>query len=286
MSVAAGTTTTRILPRQHRGRGPFARARRWYRRREQLLLGTLGFVLFFAGWQVASNLHVINALFFSSPIAIVQAGVTLVQTGAFWNDVRVSSIEFVAGFGVAVLVSVPLGIAIGWYRRLSYAADPWLNFLNPLPKIAILPVVILAFGLGIESKIFLVFFGVFIALIIPTIQGVRTVDRSFLDVARSFGASQRRLFTSVVLPSTVPFIITGLRLGISRGLIAVVVSELYAQTTGLGVLIDRAADALRSDRMLFAVFIFSLMGIVGTAAIRVVERRFDRWRPSAQDTEE
>lgn len=285
MSVAA-RTTTRILPRQHRGRGPFARVRRWYRRREQLLLGTLGFVLFFAGWQVASNLHVINALFFSSPIAIVQAGATLVQTAAFWDDVRVSSIEFVAGFGIAVLVSVPLGIAIGWYRRVSYAADPWLNFLNPLPKIAILPVVILAFGLGIESKIFLVFFGVFIALIIPTIQGVRTVDRSFLDVARSFGASQRRVFTSVVLPSTVPFIITGLRLGISRGLIAVVVSELYAQTTGLGVLIDRAADALRSDRMLFAVFIFSLMGIVGTAAIRVVERRFDRWRPAAQDTEE
>ena len=283
MSVA---TTTRILPRQRRNRGPFAKPRRWLRRHEQLLLGIAGFALFFVAWQVASNLGIINDLFFSSPIAVVQAGVKEVQIPRFWGDARVSLTEFVLGFGIAVIVAVPLGIAIGWYRRLTYAADPWLNFLNPLPKIAILPVVILAFGLGIESKIFLVFFGVFIALIIPTVQGVRTVDKSFLDVARSFGASQRRVFTSVVLPATVPFIVTGLRLGVSRGLIAVVVSELSAQTTGLGVMINRAADQLQSDRMLFGVFIFSLMGIGGSALVRVFERHFEKWRPRAQDQEE
>jgi len=282
MSVA----TTRILPRPHRNHGPLANQRRWLRRHEQLLLGILGFGIFFVAWQLASNLHLINALFFSSPLAVVAAGVKEVQIPRFWEDVRVSLLEFVLGFASAVVVAVPLGIAIGWYRRLSYAADPWLNFLNPLPKIAILPVVILAFGLGIESKIFLVFFGVFIALIIPTVQGVRTVDKSFLDVARSFQASQGRTFTSVVLPATVPFIVTGLRLGVSRGLIAVVVSELYAQTTGLGVMINRAADQLQSDRMLFGVFIFSLMGIGGSALVRVVERHFDKWRPTAQDQEE
>jgi ABC-type nitrate/sulfonate/bicarbonate transport system permease component len=112
---------------------------------------------------------------------------------------------------------------------------------------------------------------------------VRTIDRRFLDVAQSFGASQRRLFTSVVLPGTVPFVVTGLRLGIGRGLIGVVVGELYAQTEGLGVIITRASANLQPDRMFFAILIFTFAGIVGVQGLRRVESWFQRWRPARED---
>jgi ABC-type nitrate/sulfonate/bicarbonate transport system permease component len=119
--------------------------------------------------------------------------------------------------------------------------------------------------------------------VIPTVQGVRTVDRRFLDVAHSFGASQRRLFTSVVLPATIPFVVTGLRLGIGRGLIGVVVGELYAKTDGLGVIISKASSNLQPDRMFFAILIFTFTGIVGVSALRRVERYFQRWRPAREE---
>lgn len=272
-------TTTRIGPRQ-RYTGPFARQRRWIRRHQQMLLGLTGFIGFFILWQIASNQRWINPLFFSSPIDIVAAGIREVQVPRFWDDVRVSTFEFALGFGVAVILAVPIGIATGWYRRLSYSLDPWLNFINSLPRVALLPLIVLWFGLGVESKITVVFLGVFFSVVIPTVEGVRTVDRRFIDVAHSFGASQRRLFISVITPATVPFIVTGLRLGVARGLIGVIVGELYAATEGLGVMITRASQNLQADRMLFGVLIFTIAGIVGVEGVRIIERYFERWRPT------
>jgi NitT/TauT family transport system permease protein len=213
----------------------------------------------------------------------VAAAVKEVQLPRFWDDVRVSAFEFASGYLLAVLLGVPLGIAFGWYRRLSYMADPWLNLFNSLPRVALLPLIVLWLGLGTQSKIAVVFLGAFFSIIIPTVQGVRTVDRRFLDVARSFGASQGRLFISVVAPSTIPFIATGMRLGLGRALIGVVVGELYAQTDGLGVMITKAAANIQPDRMFFAILIFTGTGIVGVEALRRVERYFDRWRPKLEE---
>ena len=172
---------------------------------------------------------------------------------------------------------------VGWYRRVGYMFDPWLNLFNSLPRIALLPLIVLWVGLGVESKVTVVFLGAFFSIVIPTVQGVRTVDRRFLDVAHSFGASQRRLFTSVIAPATVPFIATGLRLGLGRALVGVVVGELYAQTEGLGVMIARASDNIQPDRMFFAILIFTFTGIVGVEGLRRVERYFDRWRPRLEE---
>jgi NitT/TauT family transport system permease protein len=281
--MTAITTTTRIGPRQRRNRGPLAKPRRWLRRHQQMLLGLTGFLGFFVLWQIASNRGWINPLFFSSPIDILAAGTREVQVPRFWNDVRVSAFEFGVGFGAAVVLAVPIGIATGWYRRLSYSLDPWLNLINSLPRVALLPLIVLWFGLGAESKITVVFLGVFFSVVIPTVQGVRTVDRRFIDVAHSFKASQRRLFTSVVVPATVPFIVTGLRLGVARGLIGVIVGELYAATDGLGVMITRASQNLQADRMLFGVLIFTIAGIIGVEGVRMGERYFERWRPNMQE---
>ncbi len=284
MSVESAATFRVIYPRVRRRRSPLLR---WYRRNERTVLGIAGLVSFFALWQVGAAAGAIDPLFFSSPTAVFAAAVNEVHVPRFWEDVRYSLTEVTVGFIASLVLAVPLGLAIGWYRRVSFAFDPWLNFLNAIPRPALIPLVVLWVGLGIEMKTIIVFLGGFFSIILPTVEGVRTVDQQLLDVAHSFRASQRRLFTSVVIPATVPFIATGVRLALGRLLIGVVVAELYAQTQGIGVMIERSADVLASDRMLFGVLLFTLMGVLTTEAAGRIERHFQRWRPSANvDVEE
>jgi ABC-type nitrate/sulfonate/bicarbonate transport system permease component len=255
------------------------RQRGWLDRHGRMGYGLVGLVGFLLFWEFGSRAGLINAFFFSRPTAILAAGLNEVQLPRFWEDAQVSATEFLVGYGLAIVLGVPLGLLTGWYRRLNYFLDPWLNFLNSLPRFALLPVIFIAFGLGIWSKIFVAFLGAWLAIMIPTIQGVRTVDRRFLDVAASFRASKARLFVTVVAPATVPFIITGLRLGVARALIGVITGELLAATEGLGFFIKRASDTLQTDRLLFAVLIFTFTGIVLVEALRQIEKRFQRWRP-------
>ena len=280
MTATTGSFRPVRNPNVRRRRTPLGR---WFHYNERLALGLVGVVGFVLFWEIGSRTGFVDSFFFSKPSEILAAGAREVQLARFWTDVEVSAFEFVTGYALAVVLGVPLGIMFGWYRRLSYMADPWLNLFNSLPRIALLPLLVLWLGLGVESKIAVVFLGAFFSLVIPTVQGVRTVDRRLLDVARSFGASQRRLFTSVVAPSTVPFIATGLRLGLGRALIGVVVGELYAQTQGLGVMIFKASNNIQPDRMFFAIILLTATGIVGVEALRRVERYFDRWRPSLEE---
>jgi len=266
-----------IRPRVRRRRHPLAR---WYRRNERTVLSVAGVVTFFFAWQVGSDAGVIDPFFFSSPVAILAAGVNEVQLPRFWDDAKISALELTVGSLAAVVLAVPLGIAIGWYRRVSLTFDPWLNFFNALPRVALVPLVVLWAGLGAEMKTIIVFLGGFFSIILPTVEGVRTVDRQFLDVARSFRAPERLIFTSLVIPATLPFIVTGIRIAVGRVLAGVIIAEFYAQTQGLGVMIARAEASLQSDRMLFGVLIFTLLGIVLTEGVGYAERYLQRWRPS------
>ena len=266
-----------IQPRTRRRRSLLGR---WYRRNERTILGLSGLATFFALWQIGSTAGWIEKFFFSTPSDVLAAAIDEVQVPRFWDDVRYSLTEVTVGFVASLVLAVPLGIAIGWYRRVSFTFDPWLNFINAIPRPAFIPLVVLWVGLGIEMKIVIVFLGGFFSIILPTVEGVRTVDQQLLDVAESFRSSRVRLFTSVVIPATVPFIATGVRLALGRLLIGVVIAELYAQTQGLGVLIGKAADTLQSDRMMFGILIFTLMGVITTTAAGGVERYLQRWRPS------
>ena len=247
---------------------------------ERLILGLAGVVIFLSFWEFGSRSGVINAYFFGRPTGIVEAGILEVQSDRFWSDFFASFSEFAIGYLLAIALGIPIGLADGRFRRLQYALDPWLNFFNSLPRIALLPILVIMFGVfGPGAKIAVVFLGAFFSIVIPTMQGVRTTDRRYIDVARSFKASEQLLFRSVVIPSTVPFIITGLRLGIARALIGVVTAELYTQTEGIGVLIRRATENGDANRALFGVLLFTISGIIGVEAIRRLETRFQKWRP-------
>ena len=265
---------SRPLPPERRG------VLGWIGSHERLFYGLIGIVSFLLLWEFGSRAGYVDRAFFGRPTGIAEAGLREIQTPRFWADVRASVSEFAIGYLLAIALGVPIGLAAGWFRRLQYALDPWLNFFNSLPRIALLPVLVIMFGVfGPASKIAVVFLGAFFSIVIPTLQGVRTVDRRFLDVARSFRAPQAHLFTSVVVPATVPFMITGLRLGIARALIGVVTAELYTQTEGIGVIIRRASELRNGDRALFGVLIFTISGIVGVEIIRRFEDRFQKWRP-------
>jgi NitT/TauT family transport system permease protein len=271
----------RILhARARRRRHPLLR---WYRRNERVVLSTLGIVAFFALWQIGADAGVVDKLFVSSPTAIAAAGWEEVQNPRFWEDAKVSGWELLVGSALAIVVAIPLGLVIGWYRRLNYAADPWLNFANALPRAALVPIIVLTAGLGVEMKIVVVFLGGVFTIMVATVEGVRTVERQLLDVARSFRASQRRIFTSLVIPGTLPFIVSGMRIAVGRVLAGVIIAEFYAQNQGIGVMIYKASNQFLqggSDRMMFGILLFTLLGIVLYEALGYLERYFQRWRPS------
>ena len=254
--------------------------RHFYRDNERMILGAASFIGFFLFWEVGAAVGWVDLFFFSSPVRIISAGFREMQLPRFWNDVWVSGQELVIGYALAVVLGIPLGIFTGWYRRLNYFFDPWLNFMNALPRVALLPLIVLWVGIGIWSKILVVFLGAYITILINTLYGVRTVDKRYLDVAHSFNASQGRVFTTVVLPGSVPFILAGLRLGVGRALVGVIVGELYSANAGIGYMIALSSQTLQTDRLLFGVVLLTLMGVVLVELLRIVEKRFQKWRPS------
>jgi ABC-type nitrate/sulfonate/bicarbonate transport system permease component len=259
---------------------------KFYLNQEKLILGTLSVSLFLLIWELVGNVfQLINPMFMSAPSLIWKAAVQLFGSGEIWNDLSVSGIEFGWGYFLSILVGVPFGIAIGWYKKFAYICDPFVNAMNATPRVALLPLIIIWLGIGILSKIGIIFLGAVFPLIINTRDGVKTTPVSLLNAARSFGASEWQLFRSVVVPSTVPFILTGLRLAIGRALIGVMVGELYAATAGIGFMITVAGATFQTDKVFVGVLIFALSGMIATDVIDRIERRFDKWRPKVGSDE-
>src|SRR3989441_4268459 len=188
-----------------------------------------------------------RSLFLSSPTLIVSAGYERLPEGTIWRDLRVSGTEFVVGDLMAAGVAIPLGLALGWYRRLYFCLGPFIDVLNAVPRVALLPVIIIWFGIGVWSKIVVVFLGAVIPMLINTFSGVKTTEERFLKVARSFGASELKIFWTIVFPGTVPFVFTGLKYAAGRALLGVVVGELYAATAGIGFLITVSGATFQTD---------------------------------------
>ena len=262
-------------------RSPFAGFNRAFRARQRVIVGAMSFGGFFVIWQLIAELGLISARFFGSPLGIVTAGIREVQIPRFWNDVYVSLFEFVTGYVLAVLLGVTLGIVLGWYRRVGYLFEPVVNFFYATPRVALLPLIVLALGLTVWSKVAVVFLGAFITILLNTYHGVRRVDPHLLNVGHTFGASDRMIFRSVVLPGSVPFVLAGLRLGVGRALIGVVVAELYAASAGLGFMITVASNNVQVNRVYFATFVLILIGFISVEATRRLERRYAAWRQVA-----
>lgn len=257
-----------------------SRLYKFYLNQEKKILGSTAVIIFLAIWELTGNtLQLINPMFMSAPSLIGKAGYQMFASGEIWNDLYVSGIEFAWGYFLSVIFAIPFGIMVGWYKRATYIFDPFINAMNATPRVALLPLVIIWLGIGILSKVGIIFLGCVFPLLINTRDGVKTTPANLLNAARSFGASEWQIFKSVVLPSTVPFILTGLRLAIGRGLIGVMVGELYAATAGIGFMITVAGATFQTDKVFVGVLIFAISGMVATEMVDRWERRFDKWRP-------
>ena len=251
-----------------------------YLAQEKKILGSLAVASFLIAWELVGNVfQLINPMFMSAPSLIFKAGYEMFRTGEIYHDLYVSGVEFLGGYFLAAVVGIPFGIMTGWYKRMSYIFDPFVNALNATPRVALLPLVIIWLGIGILSKVGIIFLGAVFSILINTRDGVKTTPVNLLNAARSFGASEWMVFKTVVVPSTIPFILTGLRLAVGRALVGVLVGELYAATAGIGFMITVAGATFQTDKVFVGVGIFALSGMIGMELLTKVERRFDKWRP-------
>ncbi len=237
---------------------------------------------FLAFWEAVVQFGLVNPLFVSSPSRIAAAGYELFASGTIWGDLAASGLEFCLGYGLAIAIGVPLGVLMGWYSRVNAVLDPFVSALYATPRIALLPLVMIWFGIGLMSRVAIVFLGAVFPILVNTITGMRTIDADFIKVARSFGASDRQLFLTVALPSSVPLLLAGLRLGLGHALIGIVVGEMFGATEGLGYLISVAGARFQTDKVMVGILIIAGAGMAMTQVLRAIERRFERWRPNGR----
>lgn len=253
------------------------------RRRGALVLGILGILVWLCSWQLCAELNLLDPTFTSDPIEIARAFGSFYGGGNGIQALEISGSEFLIGFALALVVGLLAGIAIGWWRWVEELTDPLINFGYVTPRIALGPLFVIWFGIGIESKIAMIFTSAVFPILLNTISAVKTSDPALLRVALSFKASNTQLFRTIIVPGAIPQIVTGIRLGIGLGLIGMVVGELIASTGGLGFTILQAGNSYQTATMFVALFSVSIIGVLLTQLVRRLERRLERWRPAVRN---
>ncbi|HKY52327.1 MAG TPA: ABC transporter permease [Candidatus Limnocylindria bacterium] len=246
---------------------------------ERLFYGLIGLVAVLVVWEATAQMGLYKRSLMSLPSSIVRVAIEDMTNGTIWPHVWVSAQEFIIGFVASLVVGIPLGLAIGLFRRVDYTLSALLAGLNATPNVALIPLIILLFGLGVEAKAVVVFLSAFFAIMVTTFTGVQATARRHLEITRSFGGSPWLAFRSVVLPSTLPFIISGIRIGAGRALVGVVSAEILSANVGLGFYIALKAQFLDTARAMFGIILFGLFGLFIGEGVRAVERRFEAWRP-------
>jgi ABC-type nitrate/sulfonate/bicarbonate transport system permease component len=247
-----------------------------------LRFGTL--TLFLALWETASRTGLVDKLFASSPSLIVEKFAEMIGDGSIWPHVAATASVTAAGFGLAVVVGVPIGILMGRSALINATAEPFVAALYASPQVAFLPLLIIWLGIGFTSKVALVFIGSVIIMIINTETGVAQVDPRLIETARSFTASERQVLTKIVLPAALPVILAGMRLSIGRALVMVVVAEIYASNRGLGYLIFQAGGLYDTAQVFVGVGILAAAGVTLTALLRALERWLAPWQFDARQS--
>jgi NitT/TauT family transport system permease protein len=276
MSATGESVTTMTAPQTEPAESPPAHRFFGALRRKYLAatLSVLGGLLL---WEFISRVLIANALFLAAPSEIIVAIYHLAVTGQLWHHVGVSAAEFALGYVIASVLGIALGLAMASSATMKQALQPWVSGLYATPTIALAPLFILWFGIGIWSKVIVVISLVLFPVTINTEAGLRTTSERLIEMLRSFGATRRQIFLKISLPSAVPFILTGLKLGIGRGLIGVVVAELFGSRAGLGRLISQSADAFNMPELFAGVVILAVAGIVMTAGFGWLETRLVPW---------
>jgi NitT/TauT family transport system permease protein len=243
-----------------------------------IALSRLAFLVFLIlAWWVISL--AVGATFVPSPLATLQAAGRLIAEGRLFRELGASLVTYLSGFSLAVIVALPIGVFMGALRPVGKTLEVYVYALAATPRVAFIPLVIVFLGLGLQAKAFIVFLGAVMPILINTYAGVQQTDPELLEMARSVRASRRQVFTRIVLPGALPFIVVGLRLGATIGLINTVVAELYTAVNGLGGLLSIYGNTFRMAEYFVIVLLLSIIGVAVTEALRLLENRLAAWRP-------
>jgi len=270
--------TDQALPRTVQPAEEAATRQTFIDRYRKPLLGVLAVLVFFAVWQATFLVVPLNTLFLSKPSLILTGLVTLAGDGELWSDLAVSAVPFAYGFLAATVVGVAVGIVMGWRVRVGYALDPLMTVFYASPLVALAPLLIIFFGVGVAGKTIIIFLLAVFPFIFNAYAGVRAVDRLLINVVRSLGGTERDLYIKVIVPSVLPYVVAGARIAVGRGLVGVLVGEFFAASEGIGYAIAKFGDLFALDKMFACILVVMIIALVLTEGIRWAERTAFPWR--------
>lgn len=240
-------------------------------------LAQVGFIaVLLIVWEIAG--HRLGSFFLAPPSSLIGATRDLVESGDLVRALLDSLNSLLVGFGIASAIGIVMGFLMGWYKPVAKVMDPFVNAAYVIPVAALVPMIIIWFGLGFTSRVITILLFCVFEVLVSTYTGVRNVDPMLIDVSRSFGAKRVALFRKVVFYASLPYIFAGLRMGASRAIKGMVVAELLFAVTGLGGEIQKAANYYRTDRVFVYVIVISILGVVLSGAIQMAERLTMPWK--------
>lgn len=242
------------------------------------LISILSPFLLLLAWEAAARFGLIDTRFFPAPTTILRTFGKLVASGALWDNTWASLQRLFWGFLVGGVPALILGILMGLYRPLRAAVDPLIAATYPIPKSAILPLILLIFGLGEASKVVMVAIGVFYPICINAVAGVLEINKIYLDVGKNFRATRWQTFRTIALPGALPFIMSGVKLGVGMGLILIAIAEMIGAKTGLGYMIWNAWEILAVEAMYVGLIVIAVIGYLFSLLLNEVERWIIPWK--------
>jgi len=226
-------------------------------------------------WQVFGGR--LDPVLFTTPIAVAKAAIGMIASGELWTYLWPSLVVLAIGLTLAAIFGIAIGLVLARFWVLDVALGVYITFLYSIPSVALVPLIVLWAGFETTAKVVILFLFAFFPMAINTYQGVRNVDPKLLEVGRAFRCTERQLWANIVLPAALPFIVTGLRLAVGRGLIGMVLADLYTAISGIGYLIVRTASTYQVDKMFVPIVTLGLLGVTLTALLRVLERAVAPW---------
>jgi sulfonate transport system permease protein len=230
-------------------------------------------------WQIGSDLGVIQANVLPAPSAVAGAGWRLARSGELWTNVEVSAARALLGFAIGGGIGFAFGMANGLSSFSESLTDSSLQMIRNVPHLALIPLVILWFGIDEQAKIFLVALGVFFPIYVNTLHGVRSVDPHLLEMGRAYGMSERALFLRVVLPGALPSIFVGLRYGLGIMWLTLIVAETISASSGIGFMAMNAREFMQVDVVVFSILVYAALGKLADSTARLLERTTLAWNP-------
>jgi ABC-type nitrate/sulfonate/bicarbonate transport system permease component len=241
----------------------------------------IALALFLVAWHLASIPA--GKLLLPSPLDVIPAFIDLVRSGQLLTATASSLVVFIAGYALAIVTGVTLGVLMGGIPKLGETLEIYVNALNATPRVAFIPLIIVWAGLGANAKISIVWLMAFTPILINTYAGVQNTDSELLEAARSFGARRGQLFRHIMLPAALPYIVTGLRLGGANAMVGTVIAESYTALSGLGYLIAQFGGTFQTAKYFAPVLVLAAMGVLISQSLKVLERRLARWKSSQVD---